>query len=101
MSQGKESSASLSKRMRQTKATKSGRQPNPNPRYLSDSGESRGDDAILNLFMSLCLIVHPFSMQVRVEMLEEGEVPMLQFLRGDEVQDEGEVLDEDEGEVED
>ena len=92
MSQGKESSASLSKRMRQTKATKSGRQPNPNPRYLSDSGESRGD-AILNLFMSLCLIVHPFSMQVRVEMLEEGEVPMLQFLRGDEVQD------EDEGEV--
>ena len=92
MSQGKESSASLLKKVRQKKVTKSGREHIPNPRYLSDSGESRGD-AIINLFMSLCLIVHPFSMQVRVEMLEEWEVPMLQFLRGDEVQD------EDEGEV--
>lgn len=34
------------------------------------------------------------------ELLEEGVLPM-HFLRGDEVQDEGEVLDEDEGEVED
>ena len=92
MSQGKESSASLVKKMRQKKVSKSGRALILNPRYLSNSGERRGD-AILNWIMSLCLIVHPFSMQVRVEMLEEGEVPMLQFLRGDEVQD------EDEGEV--
>ena len=34
------------------------------------------------------------------ELLEEGVLPM-HFLRGHEVQDEGEVLDEDEGEVED
>ena len=47
MSQGKESSASLVKKMRQKKVTKSGREPIPNPRYLSDSGESRGD-AIIN-----------------------------------------------------
>ena len=32
-------------------------------------------------------------------MLEEGEVPMLQFLRGDEVQDEDEGEVEDSGEV--
>ena len=42
---------------------------------------------------------------VREEVLDEGEVPM-HFLRGDEVQDEGEVQDEhevreDEGEVQD
>ena len=42
----------------------------------------------------ICLTV------VREEVLDEGEVPM-HFLRGGEVQDEGEVLDEDEGEVED
>ena len=34
------------------------------------------------------------------ELLEEGVLPM-HFLRGHEMQDEGEVLDEDEGEVED
>ena len=42
MSQGKESSGSLLKRFTAKKATKSGREPIPNSRYLEDSGERGG-----------------------------------------------------------
>ena len=42
MSQGKESTATLLNSMRQRKSTKSGREPIPNPRYISDAGGSGG-----------------------------------------------------------